>query len=257
MKQRIGSLLLFILLCGSGAAQPLTIYTEINAPLQMQREDGQLTGLAVEIVKEIQKRIGSTEPIQLVPWARGYLDLETLPNIVLFATARTAERDPLFNWVGPFDETVFSLYVKADSKTRLDNLEDARRLKTIGVYKNDVRDLYLTKAGFTNLERTIDNIANVKKLMSGRIDAFASASVSIEELTRSAGYQAGDVREALIFMRVQQFIAISKGTPDSTVKAWLQAFKAMKKDRTFEHLFRHYYPNRPLPGPTITSFPRQ
>lgn len=243
-----------MLIWGSGPAQSLTIYTEINAPLQFQGEDGKLTGLAVEVVQEIQKRVGSTEPIQLVPWARGYLDLETQPNIVLFATARTAERNPLFKWVGPFDETVFSLYVKADSKIVLKSMSEAKKLGSIGVYKNDVRDLYLTEAGFKNLERTIDNVANVKKLMSGRIDAFASASVSIDELTRSAGFHPTDVREALTFMRVQQFIAFSKETPDSIVLAWSKAFEAMRKDKSFELIYRKYYPNRPLPGRAITSF---
>lgn len=254
MEHMIAGLLFSIVLCACGMAQSLTIYTEINAPLQFLGEDGRLTGLAVDVVQEIQKRVGNKDPIQLVPWARGYLDLETLPNIVLFATARTAERNPLFKWVGPFDETVFSLYVKADTKTQLKNLEEAKKLGAIGVYKNDVRDLYLTKAGFTNLDRTIDNVANVKKLMAGRIEAFASASVSIDELTRSAGYKAEDVREALTFMRVQQFLAFSMETQDSTVNDWSKAFTAMKKDKTFEQIFRKYYPHRRLPGPPITSF---
>lgn len=254
MRQRIMALFLSASLAALGAAPSLTIYTEVNAPLQFQGEQGQLTGLAVEVVQEIQKRTGGTEPIQLVPWARGYLELEALPNIVLFATARTAERNPMFKWVGPFDETIFSLYVRADSRIQLKSLEEAKGLRAIGVYKNDVRDLYLTKAGFKNLDRTINNVANVKKLMAGRIDAFASASVSIEELTHSAGYKPEDVREAIPFMKVQQFIAFSKETPDRTVRAWANAFQSMKKDRTFEQIFRKYYPNRPLPGPAITTF---
>ena len=236
------------------SAQPLTIYTEINAPLQFRAENGRLTGLAVEVVQEIQDRLGNQDPITLVPWARGYLELETLPNIMLFATARTAQRNALFKWVGPFDETVFSLYVKADSTILLRSLEDARKLRSIGVYKDDVRDLYLTKEGFKNLERTVNNVANVKKLMAGRIDAFASAAVSMEELARSAGYRAEDMKEALAFLKTQQFLAFSLQTPDATVKAWSEAFEAMKKDRTFERIFRKYHPSGPLPGPPITSF---
>jgi polar amino acid transport system substrate-binding protein len=235
-------------------AQHLTIYTEINAPLQYLGDDHKLTGLAVEVVREIQRRIGSEDPIELVPWARGYVELETLPNIVLFATARTAQRNDLFKWVGPFDETAFSLYVKADSKISLKSLEEAKSLECIGVYTNDVRDLYLTKEGFKNLDRTVDNVANVKKLMSGRIDAFASAQVSIEDLAKSAGYKAEDMKVALTFLKVQQFIAFSKKTPDATVKAWADAFETMKKDRTFERIFRTYHPRGPLPGPANTKF---
>lgn len=235
-------------------AQHLRIYTEINAPLQYQGEDGKLTGLAVEVVKELQRRTGNTDPIELVPWARGYVELETLPDVALFATARTPQRNELFKWVGPFDETAFCLFVKADSKIIVKDLAEARNLGAIGVYTNDVRDLYLTKEGFQNLERTVDNVANVKKLMAGRIDAFASAEVSIEELARSAGYHAEDMKVALTFLKVQQFIAFSRKTPDATVKAWSDAFEAMKKDHTFERIFRTYHPRGPLPGPAITKF---
>ncbi len=254
MKSWILALAAAFFLGWPALAQPLSIYTEINAPLQFQGEDGKLTGLAVEVVQEIQKRVGNTEPIQLVPWARGYAELESLPNVVLFATARTEQRNALFKWVGPFDETSFSLFVRTDSKIILKSLEDAKKLGTIGVYKNDVRDLWLTKAGFTNLERTVDNVANVKKLMSGRVDAFASATVSLDELAKSAGYKAEDMKEALTFLKVQQFIAFSMKTPDATVKAWSRAFESMKRDRTFERIFRKYYPKGPLPGPAITTF---
>lgn len=235
-------------------AQHLRVYTEINAPLQYLGEDGKLTGLAVDVVKEIQRRVGNTDPIELVPWARGYVELETLPDVALFATARTAQRNELFKWVGPFDETAFCLFVKADSRITLKDLAEAKSLRAIGVYTNDVRDLYLTKEGFRNLERTVDNVANVKKLISGRIDAFASAEVSIEELARSAGHKREDMRVALTFLKVQQFIAFSRKTPDATVKAWSEAFEAMRKDHTFERIFRAYHPHGPLPGPAITTF---
>jgi hypothetical protein len=58
----------------------------------------------------------------------------------------------------------------------------------------------------------------------------------------------------LTFLKVQQFIAFSTKTPDATVRSWSQAFEAMKKDKTFERIYRKYYPHGPLPGPAITTF---
>jgi len=190
----------------------------------------------------------------VVPWARGYLELQTLPNVVLFATARTPERNALFKWIGPTDEKRYSLFVKSDSNLVLRTLDEARKLSAIGVYKDDVRDLYLTGQGFKNLDRTIDNISNVKKLMAGRIDAFAFATTGVSELAQSAGYSGGDLKEALPFLKVQLYIAISQTTPDAISKAWDKAFKDMKKDKTFEGIYRRYYPHQPLPGPAITTF---
>jgi polar amino acid transport system substrate-binding protein len=156
--------------------------------------------------------------------------------------------------VGPIDEKEYSFYIRADSKIVLHTLEDARQLNAVGVYKDDVRDLYLTGKGFKNLDRTIDNINNVKKLMAGRIDAFPYSNAGIRDLVKLAGYRAEDVKEALPMLSVQLYITMSKDTPDTTFTNWSKALKDMKKDRTFERIFKKYYPDSPLPGPAITRF---
>ncbi len=236
------------------SAQPLTIYTEINAPFQFEGSLGDLTGLGVDVVREIQRREGNTDPIQVVPWARGYDEVQKRPCVVLFTMARTAERNARFQWVGPIEETVFSLFVKTDSPVRLASLDEARKLGAIGVYRDDVRDLWLTHAGFSNLERTVDNVANVKKLMAGRIDAFASTRVAIPDLARSAGFSPKAFREALPFGRSQGFIAFSAPTPRNIVERWAKALAEMKRDGTFERIHSRYFPGVPLPGPAISTF---
>lgn len=53
------------------AAQGQTIYCENDPPNPFLGSDGRLTGLIVELVEAIQRRLGTAEPIQLVPWAQG------------------------------------------------------------------------------------------------------------------------------------------------------------------------------------------
>jgi len=254
MNQSRRAWILALLLAGSAFAQSLKIYTEVDPPNQVQEPDGRLSGMAVEVVREIQRRVGGSEPIAVVPWARGYLELQTLPNVVLFSTARTAERNPMFKWVGPIDERRYVLYARADSTLKLRSLDEAKKLSAIGVYKDDVRDLWLTGKGFKNLDRTIDNVNNVKKLMSGRIEAFPYSTVGIEELAHSAGYKAADMKEILPLFNVQLYIAMSKDMPDTTVRAWSDALAKMKRDKTFERIFKRYFPDQRLPGKAITKF---
>ena len=208
----------------------------------------------MEITKEIQRRIGNQDPIQLVPWARGYDEALNRPNTVLFSVSRTAERNPRFHWVGPILEMTFSFYTRADAKVIIKNLGDAKKLNRIGVYHNDVRDTFLTQAGFRNLDRTNNNIQNFKKLMSGRIDAYASSPIQIEDEARAAGYKGSDVKEVFAFMRVQLYIVLSLGTPDAVIQDWSSAFAAMQKDGSYLALFRRYYPKLPLPGRAIADF---
>ena len=245
-----------VLAChGSAWAQRLTLLTEVNPPTQIRLPSGELGGSAVEVVREIQRRLGNTDPIELVPWARGYRLVETQANTALFVMARTASRNSQFQWVGPFTEAVYALYVRADSTLALKDLEDAKRLKSIGVYRDDARDQMLTQAGFTNLDRTVDNASNVRKLMMGRVDAFAASTTSIDGLMTSQGFARDSVREALSFARVQTWLAFSRQTPASTVQAWTDTLESMKKDKSFDALMSAGQPNWKAPGKPITEFP--
>ena len=264
MVRRTSALCRLICLCSLvlpsplGAwAQSLTILTEINPPLQIKLANGEPGGPTVAVVREIQRRVNNTDPIELVPWARGYRAVETQANTALFVMARTASRDPQFQWVGPFTEAVYALYVKADSKIVLKDLDDAKQLKSIGVYRDDARDQLLTQAGFTNLDRTVDNSANVKKLMLGRIEAFASSNTAIEVLMASLGYPGDSVRAALPLTKIQTWMAFSKQTPESTVRAWADALEAMKKDKTFETIMVSGIPGWTPAGKAVTQFPER
>ncbi len=236
----------FCLLLGAAVqshADPLNIYTEIAPPNQIRLPNGELGGRAVDVVREIQRRIKSTDPIHEVPWARGYRELERSPNTMLFLVARTGERNAQFQWVGPLTETAYALYVKSESTVALASLEDAKRLKSIGVYRSDARDQMLTAAGFTNLDRTNDAGTNAKKLMADRIDAFAASSVSVHGILAAAGVSRDSVREGLVFSRVQTWLAFSKETPASVIAVWGGALEAMKKDKTFEKMMKVGAPN--------------
>ena len=235
-------------------AQSLRIYCEDDPPMQIRAADGSLSGMTVEMVREIQKRVGNQDPIEMVPWARGYEALGRERNTVLFSMGRTAERDALFQWVGPIAESTFGLYARADSPLMIRTLEDAKRVRAIGVYRDDIRDQFLTRAGLANLDRTNDNVTNFKKLMLGRIDLFASSSNDIKANAEGAGYTLADVKLSHVFLRTQIFIAFSRKTDPAIVARWNAALKAMKKDATFQALFRKYYPDRPFPGPEVSAF---
>jgi polar amino acid transport system substrate-binding protein len=254
MRVRGLAFLLAFTAVGVLTAQSLTICCEDEPPNQFVGPDGLITGMSVDIVTEIQRRIGNQDPIQMMPWARAYDAALKSPDTVLFTVSRTAERNPLFNWVGPVHELCFSFYAKADSPIRIRNLAEARKLRRVGVYLDDVRDTLLTRAGFMNLDRASNNLQNFKKLMAGRIDVFASSPEAIEAEAIQAGFESSAVKHVFTFARVQDYIVLSKGTPEPVVKAWAKAFAGMQKDGSFAGIHRKYYPDQPLPGKAITEF---
>lgn len=251
MKGILARLAAATLFSGFLLAQSLTIYTEVSPPYQFLDVAGKPAGYACDLVRELQRRTRNADPIEVVPWIRGYVKLQSDPNILLFAIARTRDRDPRFHWVGPIADNRYAFYVKAGSRTTIRNLADARKLHLIGVYKEDVRDQYLTAEGFTNLDRSLDALTPFKKLLSGRIDALVTSRQSLPELCRMAGAQRQDLREAFPFLSVQMYLAFSKTTPAPTVKAWAEALEGMKRDGSFERIFRKYFRDDPLPGPPL------
>ncbi len=63
----------------------IQILTE-NLPPLNYKENGILVGPSVEIVKKIQKRVGSQAQIQVYPWARAYKMALEEKNVILFGT---------------------------------------------------------------------------------------------------------------------------------------------------------------------------
>ena len=115
MKQKLFPFICALFFSANLFAQGLSIYCEDDMPLQFVGANGKLTGFSIEIVNEIQRRVGNKNDIQLVPWARGLANLNTEPNSMLFTMARTAERNQQYQWIGPIAETTYGFYVKADS----------------------------------------------------------------------------------------------------------------------------------------------
>jgi polar amino acid transport system substrate-binding protein len=242
--------LLCLLICSAGLlpAQGLLIYCENDPPVQYVGPDGKLAGYTIELVCELQRRVGNHDPILMVPWARAYAAIQGQPNVVLFQMARTARRDTLFQWVGPISETSLGLYARADSPLAVASLEEAKAVGRIGVYQNDERDQFLTKAGFTNLERVADNLLNVKKLMAGRIDLYADASLTFGRHVLAAGFRPADVKNLLNFETVKVYIAMSRAMPPAVVASWNAALASMRRDGTFQKLYAQYFPGARPPG---------
>ena len=74
---------------------------------------------------------------------------------------------------------------------------------------------------------------------------MAGAPDSICDLLRAEGLKPDYLRPTCAFLNTQIYIAISKQTSPTAIRSWNKAFQAMKKDGTFSHIFRKYYPEIP------------
>ena len=123
-------------------AVELTILTENLPPLNYVKE-GELVGPSVDIVKEIQRRVGSNESIQVYPWSRAYKLALEMENVILFSTTYTKDRHDKFKWVGPLAIKRDILVAKKGSRIIIKDIVDAKKFRRIGTLRDDTRERLL------------------------------------------------------------------------------------------------------------------
>ena len=233
----------FLLSVQVALSQELTILTENMPPLNYV-ENGVLVGPSVEIVREIQRRVGSDEPIQVYPWARAYKMSLEQENVVLFGMTHTEARHDQFKWIGPLATKRDILVARKSSGIKIDSLEDAKKVKSIGTLRDDTRECLLESLGLTYLEPVSDEQLNAKKLVLGRIDLWTYKIPGLRTVCELAGVDYNEVEEVYHLREITLDIAFSKKTSDSIVERWRKAFNEMLADGTIMRIQKKW--NRKL-----------
>ncbi len=247
MKHYLMLLAVFgVLGAGRAPATELRLLTENVVPVNYI-ENGEWKGSTAEIVKEIARRLGIAAPIESVPWARGYKMALSQPNVALFSMARTPDREAQFHWVGPVGLFRSAFYAPRGTRLVIDSLDQARNVQSIGTYKDDVRETYLLKLGFTNLDSTNSNESNLRKLLNDRIDLWATSTMEAFSVPRQMGLDASLIEHVYTFQEFEMYIAMSKGTPRHTVDRWQAALDGMKADGAFMTIWQSWLPHETLP----------
>jgi polar amino acid transport system substrate-binding protein len=240
-------ILVFLLSVTCGLAQELTIISEENPPFNFIK-DGILTGSSTEVVREIMHRLNLSAKIQVLTWARGYQLALRQPNVVLFSTARTKEREHLFQWVGPLYKVRFGFYARKGSGLYLSSLADAKKVGAIATYKDDVREQLLKSKGFTNLDSSKSPASNLKKLLAGRVDLWLYSNLGVPSVARQIGINPDDVELVLPFKDYYAYIAFSKGTPRAVAKQWQATLDDMMRNGSFKKISQQWLPEESIPG---------
>ncbi|MGL1861041.1 MAG: transporter substrate-binding domain-containing protein [Pseudodesulfovibrio sp.] len=233
-------------------AGEMTTFTEVIGDATYY-VDGELTGSAVEVVREIKRRVGDKGEIQVVPWKRGYEAAKFDANVALFPTTRTPEREHLFHWIGPIQRIQWVLMRKAGSPINIHSLDDARKVRAIGTYLGDAREELLKKKGFTNLESASNIASSYRKLVLGRIDLVIGATVGLRESLERAEVDPDDIEVAYVVKETNVYVALSKKTDQKHVRAWKAAFRSMVEEGEFQRIYKKWYPE--LTPPVADSGP--
>jgi len=223
----------------AGQIQPLT---EQLAPWQMET-GGELTGICIEIVREIQKRIGNDREIKIFPWNRAYNMTLKKEGFALFSTARSEEREALFKWVGPLVPLKFVMYKRKDDPKTYRMISDAKTAKAIAVTKNDISEQFLRKEGFQNLLVDIGKSgeSNVQRVLNGKAQLYSIGYISGQHLIKKLHLETKIVvtqMEPLFESSLN--IAFNINTPDEVISLWQTTLDEIRSDGTYDQISNNY-----------------
>jgi polar amino acid transport system substrate-binding protein len=218
------------------ASLRLHLLTEASPPVSMM-EGNKVIGSGAEKVREIMARTGTDYTMELLPWRRAFTFSQQRPDVCLFSTSRTPDREHLFKWVGPTDEAQWILLGRADRKFQLRTLEDARGLR-IGTYNGDARDEYLRARGF-KVDSAPNDMINPRKLMRDRIDLWAASFKRSGSVLKRNGWS-DQIVPVLEFNRVGLYLACNPAVPTALIERMNAALDAMGRDGTMKRIDRKY-----------------
>ncbi|MGY3915100.1 substrate-binding periplasmic protein [Aeromonas australiensis] len=248
MKPWIGlaALLLAPLAQASPELGKLHYITEEYKPYNYADEKGAPTGLAVELLQQIWQRTNTPEQaVTLMPWARGYYLLTQKPNVVLFSTARTQARDPLFKWACSIGYIEVVLVGLAERNLTISTLDDAKGL-TIGAVRADVGEQLLLNNGFDETKLIAANRLSqaLKMLTSGRVDLLSTHKTTMEMLVAEQKIDPANFKEQWVLSSEQLCFAFSQPVSDELVREFQSGMTQVLASREFQQLYLKYFPSR-------------
>ncbi len=203
-------------------------------------KDGRITGLSVDLVKEIQKRVKDTTPIEMLPAARLLNYSRTKKNYVVFSLSRSKAREKKYHWIALVMRKPLVIFAIKGFDFNVKKLSDAKKVKRIGVLRGSVQHDFLTSNGFKNIEPVDSHEQNFKKLIAGRIDLMYHSMHGVAKFCKDSGVDFSMFSPVLLLQISHSSIAMSKNSDIETVKKWQRAAKEIKRDGTFEKMARKW-----------------
>ncbi len=200
-------------------------------------EDGEVKGLAVEVVQEILDDLQVDYPIHSVPWKRALKNISGSEQAALFTITRTPERESLYKWVGPITVSKLVFFSSRGSEIEIESLADARLVGRIGTAQGYSAEKYLMDQGFTNLiSNAGSDKTNPTKLVKGYLDLWVSVDVVGYYLAKLEGIKPSELKIVYELKKQPKYIAFSLATSDDIVLDWQSALDHLKADGRLESI---------------------
>ena len=224
-------------------AAALQVMTEENPPFNFT-EGGVPRGIGVDLLAAAMSEAGrSFDPasIRVVPWARAYDTVRETPDTMLFSMARTAEREPLFAWVGPILQVQIGVLALRERRIAIASPADLASYK-IATVRDGAPEQLLLAAGVPEsaLDRGPGIEANLRKLLAGRVDLVAFNVPGALYTLYRMGNDPAACSVAYVLKENSLHYAFNKATEPALLKELQAALERIRARGEYDAIVRRY-----------------
>ena len=221
-------------------AQDVSFYSHFIMPFTYVH-NGELRGLAVDIVKELMAMVDHRVLFSMVSFKRGLVSVQEGSQSALFVAARRPEREGTVKWVGPLISSAVYFYKRVGSPVELTGMNDLKTVGIISVERGNADHTFLKSLGLKNIVQTHDHMASLKQLVAGRVDVTPMSELVMPIMAEQAGIPLDKiVRTDLKLYDSDLYIAFSLDVPDATVAKWQRALDELKSSGRYEAIVNTY-----------------
>ncbi|WP_100643663.1 substrate-binding periplasmic protein [Alteromonas facilis] len=223
-----------------GASSPLWVITNLEPLFSVRDERGQLTGYAVELVKNILIEAGLHTEILSAPWQRILVESEMKSDVLVFSLARTAEREELFHWLTPITQNAYSVFSLSEPQEPVNALSDLPAKSRIAVLKGDFREDLIRNAG--HIAVTSETWGTVlSNFLSGNAEYLFFSDGGVDVMCDALEARCAGLKKVFTYQLATTYLAISKqGTKDTLIERLKQASDRVKQSPQFAALVEHW-----------------
>ncbi|KGY07780.1 substrate-binding periplasmic protein [Vibrio sinaloensis] len=210
------------------------------------QENGVPQGIVIEMIEAMLNVMGDEQTIETYPWGRVYKLGLTTPNTMICTMARTAEREPLFKWVGEvFSSPPVLVALKHRDDIQVDSFQDLRKY-SIGTHSSSFRERYLVARELeigVNIFPANSHQLNYEKLKKGRVDLWSIPLLLAYDIINNNNEIPNEtirIVYTLDELPQGQFMAFNIDTPDHIVSRYREALETIKSNGTSEEIISRY-----------------
>lgn len=228
-------------------SQEIIIYTETFPPYNYV-ENGKITGVSTEILKEVLKQAGIKYKITVYPWARAYYTALHKKNSMIYSIIKNEKRKKEFIFCGSLIKTQ-TAFIKLKSRKDIviKKFDDFKKYK-IGYLNRSAGEYYLKKHCFANIYPTFNPGVNILELYFKRVD-FIIFDINTFYFWITKKYNTtykmnpSDFEFVYIIPELSTDLefAFNKDTKPEIIKKCKIALKKIKKSEKYQKILKKYF----------------